>query len=362
MNIKYPDYSNSIANLACSILKYYGINPPNDTLAQADLLLHKEYKNVVLILLDGMGVHSLEKHLSENGFFRKYLIDTYSSTFPPTTVAATTAVDSGLFPNQSAWLGWTGYFEEIDKNVMYFLSIDNDTEEQLDFDVARTFVPYKNMKDRIGEVGINAYFVAPFLDPYPSNYGVFCEEVKKLCKGEERKYIYAYWNEPDYTMHHNGVDGDDITNILLDIESKTEQMARELENTLLIITADHGHINVKNEVITDYPDIMECLVRMPSMEVRALNFFVKEGMEEKFEHSFNKHFGEQFILFSKAEVLEKQLLGIGQNHKKLNQMLGDYLAIAIDEIAIINTADGYKGHHAGLTQDEMTNPLIAIAL
>lgn len=35
MNIKYPGYRNCIANLACSLLQYYGVTPPNPTLPQA---------------------------------------------------------------------------------------------------------------------------------------------------------------------------------------------------------------------------------------------------------------------------------------------------------------------------------------
>lgn len=48
-NIMYPDYNNSIANLACSVLKYYGIEPPNDSLKIADDILKKEYKNVEIL-------------------------------------------------------------------------------------------------------------------------------------------------------------------------------------------------------------------------------------------------------------------------------------------------------------------------
>ena len=89
---------------------------------------------------------------------------------------------------------------------------------------------------------------------------------------QNRQYIYAYWDEPDASMHKNGIDGADIQKLLADIEKTTAQLAGRLQDTLLLITADHGHINVKNKVITDYPDITECLVRMPSMEMRALNF------------------------------------------------------------------------------------------
>ena len=362
MKLTYPDYHNCIANLACSILHYYGVTPPNPTLPQADKLLCRPYKNVVLLLLDGMGVSSMKQHLSEHGFFRRNLKSAYSSTFPPTTVAATTAVNSGLFPNQSAWLGWTGYFKELDRNIVYFFSADNDTGEQLNFDVANTLVPYKSIQEQIREAGTDAWYLMPFAEPYPKTYDALCEEIKKLCNNENRNYIYAYWDEPDATMHKNGVDGDDIRQLLSDIEAKTEQLAGELNDTLLLITADHGHINIRTRILTDYPDITECLLRMPSMEPRALNFFIKEGRQQQFEQAFRKHFGETFLLFSKNEVRKKQLLGCGNNHAKLDQMLGDYLAVAIDDIALCNTESEHKGNHAGLTEEEMTIPLIAVEL
>lgn len=92
MSIQYPDYSNCLTNLACSVLVHYGIDPPNPTYPPAEKLLkEKDYKNVVVLLLDGMGINIIEKHLSQTGLFRRNLIKTMSSTFPPTTAAATTA-------------------------------------------------------------------------------------------------------------------------------------------------------------------------------------------------------------------------------------------------------------------------------
>lgn len=361
MNIKYPDYKNSIANLACSVLKYYGIEPPNPTLPQADRLLNRPYKNVVIILLDGMGASSVEKHLSPKGFFRKNLISKYSSTFPSTTVAATTAMDSGLFPNQSAWLGWTGYFEELDRNIVYFFGTDGDTGEQLDINAAWTYVPYENIRDRISKTGVTSHYLAKFWGECPQTYSELCGNIKKHCLEPNQIYIYAYWDEPDCTMHKSGVDGEEIKKLLMDMEKTTEQLAADLDDTLLIVTADHGHINIKNNLLTDYPDLTECLVRMPSMEPRALNLFVKEEMKDRFKSAFNEHFGDEFILLTKEELLQKQLLGSGQNHPKLERMLGDFLAIAIGDTEILNTGKKFKGSHAGLTEDEMTIPLIAIS-
>jgi len=73
MEICYPQYGSCIANLACSILGYYGCDAPNPSLPQADALLQKAYKNVVLLLLDGMGVSTLEKHLSAESALRVFI-------------------------------------------------------------------------------------------------------------------------------------------------------------------------------------------------------------------------------------------------------------------------------------------------
>ena len=363
MEIRYPEYGNCIANLACSVLKYYGIEPPNPTLNAADELLGKEYKNVVVILLDAMGVNIIEKHLSPNGFFRQNLKAEYSSVFPPTTVAATTSLESGLYPNQHGWLGWTGYFKELDRNVVYFLNIDNDNGEELtEEQSAAALFPYRNIRDSIEQAGVQTHYIAPFIEPCPNKYYKFCDEIKRVCALDGRKYIYAYWDEPDHSMHNHGIDCQKVHDRLVYIEGLTRSLCEQLTDTLVIITADHGHINVRNDVLSDYPDIMDCLVRMPSIEARALNLFIKKGMESSFETAFNAHFSESYILMKKSEVIESRLFGLGENHAKFNDLLGDYLAVAVDDYAITNVPSKlHLGNHAGLTKDEMTIPLIAIS-
>ena len=122
MKQKLPDYTNCIANLANSILAEFGIKEDGrQTLKLLDSYLAKNYENIVVILLDGMGKCILEKNLDKDGFFNTHLKSTYSSVFPPTTVAATTSIMSGLDPCQHSWLGWDCYYPEIDKNVTVFL-------------------------------------------------------------------------------------------------------------------------------------------------------------------------------------------------------------------------------------------------
>lgn len=363
MKILYPDYDNCIANLACSILKHFGVEPPNKTLPLADKYLEKHYKNTVVLLLDGMGKNIIEANLQPDGFFRRNLKGIYSSTFPPTTVAATTSIDSGLYPNQTAWLGWKGYFKEIDKNVVYFLNTDQEGNKAADYNVAWTYCPYVTVTERINNTGEKAHYVTPFVEPYPKTFDDLCNVIKGLCNEDGEKYIYAYCEEPDHTMHIKGCFGEDAKKIIRELEKKVELLSEELSDTLLIITADHGHIDSKNVSLTEYPDICECLLRLPSIEPRALNIFVKEGMGKQLEEAFERHFKDKFLLIPKAEILRTQLFGRGENHSRIDHMLGDYVAVAVDDMSIFNTEEQknhFKGVHAGLTEDEMLIPLIVL--
>lgn len=363
MDILYPDYDNCIANLACSVMKYFGITPPNPGLPLADKLpAERRYKNVVVMLLDGLGNNIIEANLAPDGFFRSHLAGTYSSVFPPTTVAATTAMDSGLFPVQSAWLGWTGYFPEVDKNVVYFLNRDFDTDEQIEGEsIAWKYVPYRSICDRISGAGFGAHYLAPFAEPRPEDFGAFCREIKRLCAEDGEKYVYAYWDQPDTVMHRKGCFGESAKSTVRELEKAVEELAGELSDTLLLITADHGHIDSPKAVVTDYPDIMECLVRMPSIEPRCLNLFVKDGFEDRLKAAFGEHFDGKFLLMSKTEVKERQLFGKGTPHPRFDEMLGGYIAVAVDDVSIYNmNSKNFIGAHAGLTKDEMIIPLIAV--
>lgn len=57
----------------------------------------------------------------------------------------------------------------------------------------------------------------------------------------------------------------------------------------------NAHMDSEGVSLEDYPKITECLVRMPSIEPRALNFFVKEEKRSQFEQEFNKRFGDKFL-------------------------------------------------------------------
>lgn len=356
------DYERCIVNLLNSILKNFGVRMNGKTLPLADDLMAKDYKNVVVFLLDGLGTSVLEENAPENGFFRRHLLDSIATVFPPTTVAATTSVISGMQPIEHAWLGWDCYYPQIDKNVTVFFNTEQGTNQQAaEENVAWKYCGYQSIMDIINEAGQKAYYVSPYAPPFCKTLDEICSRVVELCKEDEKKYIYAYWNQPDSVMHECGCRSTEAKQVIADLEKKMEEMSESLEDTLLIITADHGHIDGKNIAITDYPTITECLIRMPSIEPRTLNLYVKEEMRDQFEQEFTKEFGKDFILLTKEEVYKEQLFGTGKPHENADAMLGDYIAIAVTDLTIFNKkeeAESMVGVHAGYTKEEIQIPMI----
>ena len=373
MNYARPDYGNCLVNLSNSILKAFGAETTAPTLEMADKLLEGDNKNVVILLMDAMGTSVMEKHLAPDGFLRSHLAGTYSSVFPPTTVAATTSILSGLYPNEHGWLGWDVYYPELDKNVTVFTNTDQTTEDEngnliepnpaADFHAGFKYCPYKNIIDKINEAGGKAYTSSPFMEPFPQELDEVLGRIESLCKEPGRKFIYSYWPEPDHTMHLNGPDSAQAREVLTGLEKRLEEFSSGLSDTLLLITADHSQIECENHCLVDYPEIMERLVRMPSIEPRTLSFRVKDVFKEDFPETFRKAFGDKFWILTKEEIIEKKLFGIGKDHELFSDMLGDYICISVSDAAVFLThaeMNMMPGGHAGLTKAELEIPLIAV--
>lgn len=360
----FADYHNCIVNLACSILKYFGAESKHSTIKEVDELLKYQYKNVVILLLDGLGFDALQYHSSENGFFRKNLIKEYSSVFPSTTTSATTSIESGLTPLEHGWLGWSLYFSEINKIVNAFTNTEKDTKiNAADYHVSSKILPYKSIYEKIRDAGMaKAYSVSKFGSNKIETFDELTREVERLCATDEKKYIYGYWENPDSLMHKFGCYSSVVTENIKELEEKVRDLCEKLSDTLIIVTADHGHCNLKHYILSDYPKLISMLKRPISLETRATAFYIKDEYLNDFPIEFKNNFGDDFLLYSKEEVIKKNIFGVGKMHPKFEEFIGDYLAIAISDKGIVysHKSNQFVSNHAGMTEKEMMIPLIAI--
>ncbi len=365
--IKYPNYDRSILSIASSVLNQLGVKDcQHKTLPEFDKLLEKDYKNIIVILFDGLGTSALNYHLKENDFLRKHYITDISSVFPSTTVAATTSILSGYSPLECGWLGWDLYFEEIGENVAVFKNtLQRNGEPAAKYNVAHKYIPYKNIMQIIEKVKgrKSAYCVAFFSKYRIKSVEDICKTIYKLSKKRKKKYIYAYWHQPDGAMHGHGVTSPEAYKEILHINTEVEKLCGKLKDSLVIITADHGLCDSVNLFLEDYPQLYNMLKIPPSIEPgRAMSIFVKDGLQEEFKNEFNRHFGDSFRLMTKEEVFSENILGFGTPHPRTYDFVGDFLAIATTEKTLFTAREAHEfvGVHAGLTEEEMTVPFIAI--
>jgi len=361
------NYNECITNLACSIRKYFGLDYKHNTLNYIDEILDlKKPKNVITILCDGMGSKIIERVLDENSFLIANKVKDITTVFPATTVAATTSMMTGLNPVESGMLGWDMYFKKIDKTITTFLNSEKGDFEYKPLQEAIDFKEkYMKTKSIMNDINEQTEYKGYALFPFGNNAYKDLEDmfniIKEKCNEEGKKYIYAYSTEPDSIMHELGTNCKEAKDIIIDLNKRIENLSKIIKDTIIFVVADHGHKNVINIDLNDYPDIVECLVRNTSIEPRAVNFFIKEEKKKDFEILFKKYFSDDFDLYEKDDIINSKLFGDGEENEIYRDALGDYMAIAkTDKTLLYIGSEKLKSHHAGYTDDEIYVPLIVI--
>ena len=352
--------NNSLVNLSNSILKHFGAESFHESIPEIDNLL-KGHKKVVAVLFDGMGQNIVRKHLKEDSFIRTHYVTTINSTFPPTTAAATTAFLTGKYPIETGWLGWTEYFKEYDRNIILFRNIDYNTGEEMPGEnIADKYFPTHKVFELIEKTGTRAFNISRYPIQKDGPKSLLIAGVNKLTKTLKENdscFIYFYWDSPDREMHDTGINSFTAHYQVKKAQRFMKKVAKKNPDTLFILLADHGHVNVKFLDICEHEDIYSLLAKRITLEKRTPSFFVKEGKLEEFKELFNKYYGEHFELLTKEEAFAIKLFGEGEPAKGVEEVIGDYVAISHDEYGLLASKElsflgAFKGHHAGGTKEE----------
>ena len=378
-NIVLPDYNHCILGTITSILKYYNVETKHKSSKKIDEILEfKKYKNIIFLVLDGLGEHILN-NISKDGFLKNNQIDCVTSVYPSTTTAALTTYYSGKSPYETGWIAWSQYFKEYGRAIDMLLHKESYMREPLknpNLDVFKDVVHYESIYERIEEASPNvkAYEIQPDYAERrakrsirANNIDELIMNIEDLCQKQDNNFIFAYSDNPDGLLHKYGTDSEEVKTFVKEAEEKIQKMCNNFDDdTILIISADHGHKNIeKSYTLLDYPEIQECLIMPASLESRVLTFWVKEDMKEIFVKRFNKIFEKEFWLMTKEEFLDKyHFLGYGDKHYKIDDFIGNFVALSVAgsmirlETFLIEGKPIKKSTHCGLSKEEMEVPVI----
>ncbi len=342
----------TLVNLSNSILKRFECQTFHHSLKYIDDILNKnKNKNVCLILLDGFGKNIIDKYKEYCPFIYSHVFKTINSIYPPTTVAATTSLLTGKYPIETGYIGWSQYFPKINSFIDIFPSTNSLTKEKIYPPITEkilnitNFIKIINNNNKYKAIQLMGFNFLKENNDY--DLDLLFEEASKKIKDFDFTYLYCC--EPDHYMHMNGIDFYGLKDLIKLLDIKVSNLVNNNPNTIFILVADHGMINVKNIFIDEYPLFYNSLkFKNFFIEGRFASFFVENP--ENFIKAYNLYYKDKFILLTKDEILQKHIFGYSNNYN-INAIntLGDYFLISKGEYSFNNP----------LTSSSKFKPLVA---
>jgi predicted AlkP superfamily pyrophosphatase or phosphodiesterase len=380
-----PSYKNgSIVNLMSSIAIALGDTPLYEPLEQLKPEVLSQSKNIVLLVVDGLGYEYVVNH-GKGSIFYENLKDKITSVFPSTTAASLTTFATGLAPQQHGITGWFTYLKELGmvSAVLPFKPRNGGlcfsqtkVKPQKIFDQQPLFEKFKvpsyvvTYKDFVKSDYTRATTGKTKRIQYRGLTECFREVKKVIFSHNRRKFIYAYWSEFDHLCHKHGTTSKEVTEHFQYLNAKLASFLKSIDgtNTMVLITADHGVIDTDQSrtiALKNHPTLYETLTLPLCGEPRLAYCYVRPFRTKLFEDYIRERFSEVCELHKSEDLVEKNYFGLFDPHKNLLDRIGDYVLIMKDRYVIKDFVLGEKeyfpiGNHGGLSKEEVFVPLVII--
>ena len=381
-----PDYQGgSLLNLTSSLVAARGGTAPHPLLRDLDSERIGRCRNIVLLLLDGLGHEFLRNHGADS-ILASHARGHMTSVFPSTTTTAITTLLTGLSPREHALTGWFSYWKSLDDVIAVLPFQRRRGRKSLSQDIAdpAAFYDHPTLFDRLET---ESHIVIPAnlaYSPYNAShsgtatihpfagYPELFKHLARLLREPEQKYIYAYWPGIDHLAHEHGTSSAKVKSHFHAVDRACADLiaAAKGSDTTLIVTGDHGLIDVSPQNHTDLgrlPELQKHLAQPLCGERRVAYCHLREAGSDAFVSAAGDILGERFLPRSSRELVEEGWFGPGVSHPELLSRIGDVTLLAQDDASIKDWLPGERrywhiGSHGGTSSEEMYIPLIVADL
>lgn len=355
--------------------------PVERTPAADDIaLVIGEHDHLVFVLVDGLGMHLVDP-LEEAAFLRKHVSMRLRSVFPSSTAPALTSLATGLAPSRHAVTGWWTHLPRASLTATILPFIERYSGEPL---ARRGVTP----RDAFPAPSLLAQYRrdrATFLPSYisgsvssryfssdaPSHpYGRLASAIEgiaaRIAMARGPTYTYVYVPFVDQAQHERGPEAAQVRRALASAVAQVERLANTLAGRArIVLTADHGHIDVgARHIVMPDDDLLAMLAAPPYGEPRVPMFRVNQGSAPAFAAAFRARFGDRFVLLSADDAEGLSLLGTEPLSVETRERVGDFVAPALGDDVLLYDPDAelraMAGTHGGMTPAEMMVPLVLI--
>jgi len=366
----------SIVNIGSLVLENFNIQHNFKSLIPYKVANIPRKQKVLLFLIDALG-YNLLKYALEKEELKSFkeivnngILTIVTSTFPSTTATALPSIYTSSTPSTHGALGYRFYakeFGDIINALFQKQSINRNCPVKYD---PEWLVKAPTIFEIISENNIPNFsivrsdYLSSTFDKaiYKGSKEIgyitlsdMLEETKELLK-LDKAFINLYWWSIDALSHRFGPFSQVVLNEIKFLDLYLNELLKSIDNdTLLIITADHGQIETTKDNLIDL-SLSECAknIILPITDVRAPYIYVREKFQNDFLNDYKN-----LIVLSKDEAFN---LGLFGDSMEFEERVGDYVIIAKDGSFFSYISDPNElelvGKHGNLTEDEMLVPLI----
>jgi hypothetical protein len=369
----------SLSDLSDSVLAALGVAAPNALALPA-------VDRVCLVLVDGLGWLALRAQRAAAPFLNE-MADAgrpLSSPFPSSTAVSVTSLGTALPPGQHGVTGYTMALPGLAATPMNCIGwnefgVGGDLRDRFPPEQVQ---PNATVAERLLAAGKSVVALGPrghigsglsraalrgarhvSVETPAELVDVAPREAARLDAGG---LLYAYIWQLDLAGHVNGTESIVWQRALADLDRCIERLASALasHNTLLVITGDHGMIDVPDAGKIEARSDRQLMagVRLLAGEPRARHVHALDGRAQEVLATWGQRFGDRAWVASRDEAIEAGWFGPIVTDAA-RQRIGDVVVAARDRIGIFQRRLAPRewkmvGHHGSMTPDEQLVPLL----
>jgi predicted AlkP superfamily pyrophosphatase or phosphodiesterase len=401
----YPCYeSYCLSKIPSAVLALLGISQPDHALLQMvqDALGDRRRPpKVVLLLIDGFGWHQWVPYAERYDFFNRVttrgVVAPITSVFPSTTAAALTTIHSGLTPQEHGLPEWWVYFDELDTMAasLPFTPLGARGRDKLLEAGVKPSILFqgKTIYQTLAQAQVpsfsfirNAYAHSAYSSvvhkgsvtvPFINASDLLVNLRQRISSVSGPAYFFVYWDAVDAIAHTYGPHTEQYRaelsgfSYLLQRELIEKIPPHTAADVRLLVTADHGHINVSPHdtlYLNRYPRLVRSLQMSPSGKrilpwgsPRDVFLRVQEEHLPEVAAWLSHRLAGKATVMTSAEALQRRLFGVGKLHRQFKRRVGNLLILPERDYLIwFEHLKGrrfeHRGMHGGLRPDEMLIP------
>ena len=341
---------------------------------------------ICVVLADGLGKSLLKQRSAHAPFLRQVMAGdsggehprTLHSAFPSTTATSLSSLGTGEAPGRHGMVGYDVLDPRQDKVVNLLGNWDAGVDPL-------SWQPCPTVFEKLaGTVPTTTVSLPKFATSAMTRAALRGSEFRGATSTHARveaavealgatptALVYLYWSELDKAGHAHGADSPQWERALEELDAGMKRLAATAPaNTLILLTADHGMVDVPRASRIDFsvfPELVEG-VRHTAGEPRMVQLYLEPGATAESRAQLMAAWLERFGKLAWVITREQAVAAgyFGEVSDGVGSRIGDVLILARESVAFYDLrrvrpqAIEVVGQHGSITKAEREVPLLRI--